>query len=200
MPKRAKPAPRAPVTDAGKRTRDALLDAGGAVAESGGLAALSVNAVVAEAGVAKGTFYVHFTDREAFLDALHERFYANIAGAIDAAVDGLAPGAESLAAGIDAYLDACLAQRAVKPVLRELHGGNACTAATARSMGAREATFPRQMEAALRAMGAREAAVTTRLLVAMISETALLEIEAKKRAPAARKALRRLVELAATSK
>ena len=37
-----------------------------------------MNAVVAEAGLAKGTFYVHFADRDAFLDALHERFHANI--------------------------------------------------------------------------------------------------------------------------
>ena len=41
-------------------TRDALLDAGTRVAERHGLAGLSVNRVVAEAGVAKGTFYVQY--------------------------------------------------------------------------------------------------------------------------------------------
>jgi len=45
-------------TPAGQRTREALLDAGTAVAGRYGLAGLSVNRVVAEAGVAKGTFYV----------------------------------------------------------------------------------------------------------------------------------------------
>ena len=42
------------------QTREALLDAGVALAEEHGLAGVSVNMVVARAGVAKGTFYVHF--------------------------------------------------------------------------------------------------------------------------------------------
>ena len=192
-------AARVPKTDAGRRTRDALLDAGAAVAERGGVASLSVNAVVAEAGLAKGTFYVHFADRDTFLDALHERFYANIAAAIDAAIAGLPLGAESLGAGIDAYLDACLAQRGVKPVLRELHG-NACSPPTAKAMNERQARFPRRIDATLRALGAQDVTVTSRLLVAMISETALLELEARKRMPAARRSLRRLVVLAASSR
>ena len=41
------------------QTREALLDAGAALAEEHGLAGVSVNMVVAPAGVAKGTFYVH---------------------------------------------------------------------------------------------------------------------------------------------
>jgi AcrR family transcriptional regulator len=194
-----KPAPRQPKTEAGRRTREALLDAGSSVAERGGLAALSVNAVVAEAGLAKGTFYVHFADRDAFLDALHERFYASIARAIDAAVAGTPPGAESLGAGIYAYLDACLAQRAVKPLLRELHG-DACPPAIASAMQQRQAGFPRRIDATLRALGARDVTITSRLLAAMISETALLELEAGKRVPTARRSLRRLVELAAGAK
>ena len=60
------------------RTLELLLDAGVKVAEEHGLAGLSVNRVVAEAGVAKGTFYVHFTDRNAFIDALHERFHDRV--------------------------------------------------------------------------------------------------------------------------
>ena len=190
---------RAPKTDAGRRTREALLDAGSAVAERGGLAGLSVNAVVAEAGLAKGTFYVHFADRDAFLDALHERFYANIARAIDAAVAGVAPGAESLIAGIDAYLDACLAQRGVKPLLRQLHG-EASPPTIASAMQQRQSSFTRRIDATLRALGAKDVAVTSRLLAGMISETALLELEAGKRVPTARRTLRRLVELAAGAK
>ena len=115
--------PRPPVSEAGKRTREALLDAGSTVAERAGLAGLSVNAVVAEAELAKGTFYVHFADRDAFLDALHERFHANIGRAISAAVGDLPYGAERLSVGVGAYLDACLAQRAVKPLLREMRAG-----------------------------------------------------------------------------
>ena len=69
-------------TAAGRRTREALLDAGVAVAEEQGLAGLSVNRVVARAGVAKGTFYVHFADRDGFVDALHSRFHARVEGAV----------------------------------------------------------------------------------------------------------------------
>src|SRR5262245_54238783 len=78
------------------RTREALLDAGVAVAELHGLAGMSVNRVVAQAGVAKGTFYVHFADREAFVDALHGRFYARVGEAVAAAVGEAPPGPERL--------------------------------------------------------------------------------------------------------
>src|SRR3954463_977611 len=95
-------------------TADALLDAGIAVAEQHGLAGLSVNRVVAEAGVAKGTFYVHFTDRDAFVDALHARFHAAVDEAVAAATGGVAPGPELLVGAATAYLDVCLRDRAVK--------------------------------------------------------------------------------------
>jgi AcrR family transcriptional regulator len=95
-------------------TYDALLDAGIAVAEREGLAGLSVNRVVAEAGVAKGTFYVHFSDRETFVDALHARFHAKVDEAVAAAIADRPPGAARLVAGAEAYLDVSLSDRAVK--------------------------------------------------------------------------------------
>jgi AcrR family transcriptional regulator len=187
---KARVQPRAPVTEAGKRTREALLVAGTAVAERAGLAGLSVNAVVVEAGLAKGTFYVHFADRDAFLDALHERFHATLGAAVAAAVADLEHGAARLCAGIDAYLDACLAQRGVKALLRELRSDPAFASA----MAERESAFARLADPNLRAMGCRDVAVTARLLVAMIAETALLEQEGGQRVAAARRSLRRLVE------
>ena len=48
-------------------TRNALLEAGLKIAEAEGLAHMTVDQIVREAGVAKGTFYVHFSDRVAFL-------------------------------------------------------------------------------------------------------------------------------------
>ena len=81
-------------TAAGARTRQALLDAGVAVAEAQGLAGLSVNRVVAEAGVAKGTFYVHFEDRNAFVDALHARFHDRVEEKVGEATAGMPLGAE----------------------------------------------------------------------------------------------------------
>src|ERR1700749_4279273 len=101
------------------RTRESLLDAGVTVAARDGLAGLSVNRVVAEAGVAKGTFYVHFEDREAFVDALHERFHGRVERAVAEAVDGVEPGPERLVRGAEAYLDTCLEDRAVKALALE---------------------------------------------------------------------------------
>src|SRR6516164_73347 len=101
------------------RTHDALLDAGVAVAEEHGLTGLSVNRVVARAGVAKGTFYVHFPDRAAFVDALHERFHRRVQAAVAEATQGVPPGAERIMLGAESYLDVCLANRAVKALALE---------------------------------------------------------------------------------
>src|SRR5882724_8905840 len=123
MPRAAKTkTPTAGATGAsrdGVRTRERLLDAGVAVAEQEGLSGLSVNRVVARAGVAKGTFYVHFADREAFVDALHERFHERVREAVEAATAGVPPGGERICRGAEAYLDVCLADRAVKALALE---------------------------------------------------------------------------------
>src|SRR5215218_6199261 len=115
----------------GHRTREALLDAGIAVAEQHGLAGLSVNRVVAAAGVAKGTFYVHFADREAFVDALHERFHSRVEAAVTAATAALPAGAERIATGAEAYLDVCLVDRAVKALALEARSDPALSSAMA---------------------------------------------------------------------
>ncbi len=96
-----------------------MLDAGVVVAEQHGLAGLSVNRVVEQAGVAKGTFYVHFTDRASFVDALHERFHLRVRDAVAAATEGMAHGPERIVRGSEAYLDMCLANRGVKALTLE---------------------------------------------------------------------------------
>ncbi len=56
-------------------TRQALIEAGFALASTESLNHITVDAIVKQAGVAKGTFYVHFADRAAFLLALHVHFH-----------------------------------------------------------------------------------------------------------------------------
>lgn len=170
-------------------TRDALLDAGVSIAERYGLARLSVNLVVEEAGLAKGTFYVHFADREAFVDAIHERFYGRVSARVAEALDGVEPGAERLRRGMIAYLDACLADRAVKALLTEARAGG--------GMASRQAMFAALAEPSVRAMGMRDARVTARLFMALTSEAALLELEAGRKVPAARRAIESLLAAAA---
>ncbi len=171
------------------RTYEMLLDAGVAVAEREGLAGLSVNRVVAQAGVAKGTFYVHFADRETFVDALHERFHERVAQAVAAATAGTAPGAERIVRGVEAYLDVCLADRAVKALALEARTDAALTA----SMSARHERSAAAAIPSFRAMGWPDPKAAAQLLAAMTSELAIRELDAGRRLPGARRALRRFI-------
>src|SRR5690348_11111891 len=100
-------------------TRDALLEAGLRLAEKQPLAEVSINAIVAETGKGKGTFYVHFPDRAAYLVALHRFFHDRLKAAVTAASSGMVPGLERLQRGLEAYLDGCLQERGVKALLLE---------------------------------------------------------------------------------
>jgi AcrR family transcriptional regulator len=177
-----------------QRTRETLLAAGVTVAQREGLAGLSVNRVVAEAGVAKGTFYVHFADREAFVDALHERFHERVVAAVDEATAGTPPGAERIWRGAEAYLDVCLSEKAIKALALEARTDTALTA----SMSARHERFAASAIPSIRAMGWPEATAAAQLLAAMTSEIAIRELEAGRRLPAARRSLRRFLGLPAT--
>ncbi len=175
-----------------QRTRELLLDAGVAVAASEGLAGLSVNRVVAAAGVAKGTFYVHFADREAFVDALHARFHERVAAAVAAASADVEPGAARIVRGVEAYLDVCLADRAIKALALEARTDAALTAAmSARHERAAAAAVP-----SFRAMGWPDAKAAAQLLAAMTAELAVRELDAGRRLPGARRALRRFLGVA----
>jgi AcrR family transcriptional regulator len=156
---------------AAERTREALLEAGLEIAGRHGLAAMSVNRVVAAAGVAKGTFYVHFPDRGAFLSAMHGRFHAQVAGAVGAAMAELPPGRERLRRGMETYLDLCLRHNGVKALLLEAR--NAPDLSDQVAM--RSETFVAQAEPDLRAMGWEDAASAARLVVAMSAELSVAE-------------------------
>jgi TetR/AcrR family transcriptional repressor of nem operon len=170
-------------------TRTALMDAGVTVAAEHGIAGLSVNRVVAEAGVAKGTFYVHFHDRDAFIDALHERCHARVGEAVAAAIEGVPPGAEQIVAGSEAYLDLCLADRAVKALAVEARSDPSLTA----SMAARHDRAAAAIAPSFKAMGWPDANAAAQLMAAMTAEIAMRELEAGRRLPAQRRALRRFV-------
>ena len=167
-------------------THDALLDAGVAVADEYGLAGLSVNRVVAAAGVAKGTFYVHFHDRAAFVDALHARFHSEVQQAVAAATAGTPPGAERVRRAAEAYLDVCLDNRAVKALALEARSDPSLIA----SMAARHDRFAAAAIPSLKAMGWPDPSAAAQLLAAMTAEVAIRELDAGRRLPASRRALR----------
>jgi AcrR family transcriptional regulator len=178
-----------PVTPKGRRTREALLEAGEVVAEREGLSGLSVAAVTDRAGVAKGTFYVYFDDRESFIDALHQRFYSQVTQAISHAVADLPAGRELLLAAIEAYLDVCLANRAVKALVFETRTQGTLTT----TMEDREALFAQLAEPSMRVIGMTPARISARLIVALTSEAALIEMEAGRKVPGARKTIRTML-------
>lgn len=171
--------------DAAQETREALLNAGLEVAEQYGLSGMSVNRVVAAAGVAKGTFYVHFADRDAFLNALHRRFSEQSAAAVDAAMAGHQPGSLRLRRAIEAYFTASMQHRGVKAMLLEARG----TPGVSVNVDARNAAFAQLAEPDLRAMGWTEPKAAARLVVAMASEVMMAEMAAGHADKAGRTAL-----------
>jgi AcrR family transcriptional regulator len=173
------------------QTREALLDAGAALAEEHGLAGVSVNMVVAQAGVAKGTFYVHFKDRAAFVDAMHERFHTRVGTVIDEAIAGLPLGAERLYRGSEAYLDVSLANRGVKALSLEARSDPSVQG----SMEARRQRLATAGVPDLEAMGWDDAEAAAQLLGAMTREISVLEFDAGHRLPAQRRALKRFLGL-----
>ncbi len=175
----------------GARTRELLLAAGVTVAGREGLAGLSVNRVVAEAGVAKGTFYVHFADREAFVDALHKRFHERVLAAVGTATEGVPPGAELLWRASEAYLDVSLRERAIKALTLEARTQGALTD----SMADRQERFAAAAAPSFKAMCWPDAKAASQLLAAMTSEIAVRELDARRKLPAARRSLRRFLSL-----
>ena len=171
------------------QTREALLDAGAALAEEHGLAGVSVNMVVGRAGVAKGTFYVHFKDRAAFVDAMHARFHARAEAAVAGAVGELPPGAERLYRSCEAYLDVSLANRGVKALSLEARSDPGVQG----SMEARRERLAAAGVADIEAMGWDDAKAAAQLLAAMTREISALEFDAGRPLPASRRALKRFL-------
>jgi len=125
-------APKGVRKEAMAKTREALIDAGLRLAERTGLAGLSVNLIVQEAGVAKGTFFHHFGDRASYLLALHREFHERLATQIQAAIDGMPPGRRRLTCVAHTYLDGCLRDRGVRALLLEARAEPAVTDEIAR--------------------------------------------------------------------
>jgi AcrR family transcriptional regulator len=154
-------------------TRLLLLDAGLTLADTKSLAAISVDDVVRGANVAKGTFYVHFSDRTAFLVALHARFHEHLREAIRSSAGSSEPGLGRIRRSTTAYLDGCLRSRGVKVMLASARGEPAIAEEVARSND----RFARAAVGDFRAMGNADPLETARLFVAMTAEVALLELE-----------------------
>ena len=174
-------------------TRSLLLDTGLALAETGTLAAMSVDHVVRAAGVSKGTFYVHFKDRMSYLAALHRRFYETVGERIRTATASLAPGGERLRRASEVYLDECLRARGVRAMLLEVRSEPVIASQIRENI----ALFGALAAEDLRALRVPEPTSAARLYVAMVHEPALAELERGRLDSKARRALWHLGQLEA---
>lgn len=152
--------------------RSALLDAGTALADRDGLRGLSVNAIVTAAGMAKGSFYQHFSSRHDFIVALHRRYHDRLTALVLAAVEGLAPGAERLRIGVEAFLDSCLDTKGTKAFLVQAR----TEADLLEEVRQRNAQVGALVCADFAAMGRDMPDETAHLLVAMVADISLQEL------------------------
>lgn len=166
-----------------------LLDAGRAVLGGGGLAALSVNAVVAEAGMAKGSFYQHWATRRDFLVELHRRFHDQLFSEVAARTADQFPGLDRLRTGMTVFLDGCLSERSTKGLLVQAR----TEAALDNEVAKRNAEGATLALPDLRALGWEPAEPIATLFVAAVAEIALQELAARRPQPDLRDALIRLV-------
>ena len=169
-------------------TRQELLDAAVALAERDGLNALAVARVTAAAGHAKGTFYIHFPDRAAFLVALHRRFHDTLFSQVLNATATDTPGPERVRRRLLAFLDGCRALPGVRALLRD---------ARAEAPVAAEVSRRNQQAAAVLAAdlagSCSRPRETAYFLVLAAADLAARESERRRRLPAARHALLDLV-------
>jgi AcrR family transcriptional regulator len=154
-------------------THQALVEAGFDLAASSSLNRLTVDAIVDKAGVAKGTFYVHFPNRTAFLVELHNQFHERLRFAIVAATADIPPGGKRLRVGTETYLDGCLRERAVKALLLEARSEDPIAAEVRR----RNTEFAALATDNFAAMGWPDAETSARLFVILGAEAALMELE-----------------------
>lgn len=178
-----------------KRVRDpegkrlALLEAGLQLADRDGLSNMSVNDVAAGAGVGKGSFYVHFADRAAFLLELHRGFHDELLAHVRGSCAGLPPGVERLTTASTAYLDHCLRGQMVRALLLDMRS----ELAVSDEIAQRTAQIARLFEQDLRAAGWPDPGAASRLFMCMCVDTAVSELRRGRRDPALRRVLQRFV-------
>jgi TetR/AcrR family transcriptional repressor of nem operon len=158
--------------DVNHPTRALLLDAGRALAEARPLSSLSVDDIVGSAKLAKGTFYVHFSDRAAYLAALHDQFHDDLRARIRTATKSLGPGVDRLRVSTLAYLDGCLDASGVKAMLAEARA----EPAIAEKVAAADERFARSATTDMTEIGKQYPYEAARLFVAMTATVAVLEL------------------------
>jgi AcrR family transcriptional regulator len=104
-------------------TREALLKAGRALFAAGAVDAVSIDAVVAAAGVSKGSFYNHFVDRNALAEAVAGSIRADLHAEVERVNAGEDDAARRIARAVCVFLRYALHDPEGAAALARIHGG-----------------------------------------------------------------------------
>ena len=167
------------------RTREILIETGLRPADTTSPAGVSINPLVEQAGVAKGTVFHHFRERPEYLLALHREFHPRIFAEIFDAIAGMDPGAERLLATSPTYLDGCLRDRGVRALLLEARAERKIRD----EIRARNKTTAEYFKSDFQAMDVPHPYESALLWVGLVVEAALIELDAGGRQPAPRPAV-----------
>lgn len=124
-PRKKKPAAPKKGALAKAERRQQILDAARDVFSKRGYAQTTVDDIVAQAGVARGTFYLYFDDKRAAFAELVDRFAAQLATKIERITtdDPERPVADQVRQNIRAIIGVCLAERVMTKILfTDAHG------------------------------------------------------------------------------
>ena len=113
-----------PANPRAARTKAALMAAGRRLLSQRPIDAVTVDDIVQAAEVGKGSFYNHFTDREALARAITTQIRASIESAVARANAGVDDPARRMARAICTYLRYALAEPEQAGVLVHIHTGH----------------------------------------------------------------------------
>lgn len=109
-------------------TRDALLRAGRSLFAQGAVDAVSIDAVVAAAGVSKGSFYNHFLDRNALAETVAGDIRAQLHAEVEQANAGETDAARRMARAVCVFFRYAANDPEGAAALARIHGGHISTA------------------------------------------------------------------------
>ena len=110
------------------RTRAALISAGFDLLAEKPIDAIPIDEVVAKAGVAKGSFFNHFADKQAFAEAIATEVRLELEDQIARANSGIADPIERIAGGMRVGAEFALSNPKRTAVLLRSHGSSTARA------------------------------------------------------------------------
>jgi TetR/AcrR family transcriptional regulator, transcriptional repressor for nem operon len=171
------------------QTRQRIITAGKHLLAQGSISSISVNHIINEAGVAKGSFFHHFDDKEGFLVFLHQEFHEELFKEIELVTALLPLGEKRLWLASLSYLNFCIRERGA----RELLFAASPRPEIQKQIKLRNKQITKLIVQNLRAAGSTEAKISAELWIGIIVHCALLEAKVEKKLHSSRLVLQRIL-------